>query len=185
MAQTEPGRKLVSAEELLAMPDDGVRRELIAGELMEMTPGGGEHGQLAVELMTVVGGWVRTNRLGRCFAAKTGFRLASDPDTVRAPDGAFICAARVPEPIPAGFMTVVPDLVLEVVSPNDRRRDVLAKVGDWLEAGVQVVWVLWPEERRLTVFRSASDICVVESSDTLTCESLLPGFALPLRELFE
>jgi len=185
VAQTEAGQKLVTAEELLAMPDDGMRRELIAGEVVEMAPAGGEHGQLAMDLMTVVGGWVRANRLGRCFAAETGFRLASDPDTVRAPDGAFIRADRVPQPIPASFMTVMPDLVLEVVSPDDRRREVLAKVGDWLEAGVQVVWVLWPAERRMNIFRSVSDVTVLEEADNLTCEELLPGFALPLRELFE
>jgi len=184
VARTEAGQKLVTADELLAMPDDGMRRELIAGEVVVMTPAGGEHGQLAMDLMAEVRSWSKQQQLGRCFAAETGFRLASDPDTVRAPDGAFIRAARVPEPIPAGFMTVMPDLALEVVSPDDRKREVLAKVGDWWKRRSRCLG-LWPAERRMNDFRSVSDVTVLEEADTLTCEELLPGFALPLRELFD
>lgn len=149
-----------------------------------MAPGGEEHSALTAKLTIKVGTVVLDRGLGRVCTNEGGIVLSRDPDTVLAPDFAFTRQSRL-QPLAKSFTELVPDLVVEIVSPNDRRREVLAKAVDWLEAGVQVVWVLWPDERRLNVFRSPSEMTVLEESDTLTCEDLLPGFALPLRELFE
>jgi len=184
MKQLETRVEAVTAEALLAMPDDGLRRELVAGEVVTMAPAGWEHGRVAHSLQLLVGNWVRTHALGAVVTAETGFVLRRDPDTVRAPDLAFIATDRLPEPGFGGFPEVVPDLVAEVASPSDRVADVMAKVGDWLQAGVRLVWVLWPEERRISVFRSGSDIALLCEGDTLTCEELMPGFAADVSDVF-
>ncbi len=184
MKQVTTRAQPVTAEALLAMPDDGQRRELVAGEVVTMAPAGWEHGRIAHNLQLLVGNWVRAHSLGVVVTAETGFVLRRDPDTVRAPDLAFVAADRLPEPGFRGFAEVVPDLVAEVASPSDRVADVMAKVGDWLQAGVRLVWVLWPEERRISVFRSGSDIALLCEGDTLTCDELLPGFATGVSDVF-
>ena len=115
-------RTLVTADELLRMPDDGKRYELIEGELIEMAPAGSRHGEIAASVVIVLGHYVRKNDLGTIFAAETGFLLRYDPDTVRAPDAAYIAKNRLPrEGVPFGFMDTIPDLVVEVVSPTTGR----------------------------------------------------------------
>jgi Uma2 family endonuclease len=128
--------------------------------------------------------WVREHSLGVVTLAETGFLLSRDPDTVLAPDAAHISRERLDWPPAPGYLQVVPDLVLEVVSPRDSTPTMLRKVGEWLGAGVQVIWVLWPESERLHIYRSAEDITILHRSSTLTCPDLLPGFELPLEQVF-
>ena len=112
-------RTLVTADELLRMPDEGKRYELIEGELIEMAPAGLRHGEIAATVAVLIGHHVRQNDLGSVFVAEPGFFLQRDPDTVRAPDVAFIAKNRLsPEGAPAGFSDTIPDLVVEVVSPE-------------------------------------------------------------------
>ena len=116
--------------------------------------------------------------------AEAGFRIAHDPDTVRAPDVAFVRAERIPPGGVKGFFQGPPDIAVEVVSPNDRASEVMAKAQDWLQAGCPLVWVVDPETRTISVYRSRSEISVLNETDTLTGGDVLPGFSVAVAEIF-
>lgn len=178
-------RTLVTADELLRLPDDGKRHELVRGELRTMPPAGEEHGIIAHELARLVGNHVRPLGLGHVFAAETGFRIGRDPDTVLAPDVAFVAASRFQARRPStGFSNLVPDLVAEVVSPFDTAREVEEKVHDWLGAGVRLVWVVQPSIRSVTVYRALSEVRVLAENEPLDGADVLPGFRCAVRDLF-
>ena len=178
-------RTLVTADELLRMPDDGKRYELIEGELIEMPPAGPRHGEIAATVVIVLGHYVRQNDLGAIFAAETGFLLRHDPDTVRAPDAAFIAKERLPpEGVPIGYFDTIPDLVVEVVSPSDRAGQVQAKIEQWIEHGVKLVWLVHPEQRSITVYSSDREVQVLHEGDTLTGDPVLPDFSCSVSEIF-
>jgi len=180
----QTGQK-ATAEDLLDMPDDGFRYELVRGELRKMTPAGDEHGHIAMDVGTSLNVHVKANGLGRVYAAETGFKLASDPDTVRAPDAAFVRRERLEgSGRLTGFREGAPDLAVEVVSPNDRHAEVVEKALAWLEAGCRMVLVVDPERRVVTVYRSREEIRVLVEGDTLDGADVVPGWRLPLRELF-
>ena len=122
--------------------------------------------------------------LGR-VGQDTGFQIASDPDTVRAPDLAFVSRERVALIAPRGCAALAPDLVAEILSHDDRPGEVTTKIGEWLGAGVQIVWVIDPERRAAHVHRADGSIAVIPSDGALDGEQLLPGFVCPLGELFE
>lgn len=179
--------KTVTAEELFKMPDDGTRRELVRGELSEMTPAGDEHGYLALRIASRLERHVDANKLGRTYTAETGFKIFSDPDTVRAPDAAFVNRERVEAAGRVrGYRSGAPDLAVEVVSPNDRHSEVLDKTLDWLEAGCRMVLVADPERWRITVYRSRDDIHVLtaEAGDVVDGADVVPGWRLSLAEVF-
>ena len=178
-------RTLVTADELLRMPDEGKRYELIEGELIEMAPAGLRHGEIAATVAVLIGYHVRQKDLGSVFVAEPGFFLQRNPDTVRAPDVAFIAKNRLsPEGAPAGFSDTIPDLVVEVVSPSDRAGQVQAKIEQWIAHGVKLVWLVYPECRSITVYRSLSEVHVLHEGDTLTGDPVLPGFSCPVAEIF-
>ena len=178
-------KELFTAEELLHLPTVGRRLELVKGKVYEMAPAGGRHGYTAMNAGASLSVHVRSNRLGRVFAAETGFILGRNPDTVRAPDASFISVARMDvDDLPVGFIDVVPDLVVEVVSPGDTRREVLEKVQEWLQAGVRLVWVLYPATRTAMVYRSLSDVSNLAEDDFLDGEDVVPGFSCRLSEVF-
>lgn len=180
-------RKLsLTAEELLCLPDTGRRLELVGGDLFEMPPAGAEHGDIAAAILIILGSHVRENRLGRTFAAETGFILASYPDTVRAPDASFVSHDRLPEGgLPRGYLAMAPDLAVEVTSPNDSAIEVEQKANAWLAAGTSEVWVVSPQHRTVTVHRLSEPAKVFDESETLTGGDLLPGFEVSVQELFE
>jgi Uma2 family endonuclease len=128
--------------------------------------------------------FVRQNDLGRLLAAETGFRLFTNPDTVRAPDVAFVRHDRIPNPMPRGFAEFAPDLAVEVLSPDDRPGEVLEKVSDWLKGGTRLVWVVDPERRSARAYRDDGDIRLLGETDSLEGEDVLPGFNCQVRELF-
>ena len=181
--QTKP----ITAEELLNMPDDGTRRELVGGELREMAPAGNRHGYVAGELFGELRNHVKANGLGRTYTAETGFKTSSDPDTVRAPDAAFVSQARLERmgDVP-GYWPGAPDLVVEVVSPNDKHSEVLDKALAWLDAGCRMVLVAHPERRVVTVYRSREDIRILtaEAGDVVDGADVVPGWKLSLTEIF-
>ena len=180
---TKPTR-VYSADDLLCMPPDA-RYELIRGELIEMPPPpGGEHGDKGNRLGARVSVFVYDNDLGICFLAETGFKVAQNPDTVMAPDWAFVRKERLPEPTPKSHIPLAPDIVLETRSPGDSTREVAYKVEAWLAVGVKTVWVLDPGKKTLTIHRSNSVPQVLTEADTLSNEELLPGFELPLSRVF-
>jgi Uma2 family endonuclease len=175
--------ELVTADELLHMPDDGLRRELIAGEIKEMTPSGSEHGWVAMKFSGPLNLFVEENDLGAVFAAETGFVLATDPDTVRAPDVAFVARERV-ELVAKGYFPGAPDLAVEVISPSDTYSEVEDKVGAWLDAGCRMVVVVNPRNRTLKVYRTRTDVAVLTVDDSFDGGDIVPGFQLPVRRIF-
>ena len=178
-------QKLITAEELWRLPDDGQRHELVAGELRTMPPSGEEHGTIAAGLTIALGQYVLTHRLGRLIAAETGFLLTANPDTVRAPDVAFISHERVGPAGPArGYRRGAPDLAAEVISPNDLYTEVAEKVATWLEHGTRMVLVLNPRGRTVTVHRSPTQVRQLTVADTLDGEDVVPGWSMPVRDLF-
>jgi Uma2 family endonuclease len=175
----------MTAEQLLELPDDGYRHELIRGELQTMAPAGGQHGQVAFAIGRLVGNHVHENKLGRCYAAETGFVLRRDPDTVRAPDLAFVASAGLSSEPSSGFLDEVPDLVVEVVSPSDRASEVTEKALAWLDYGVRLVWVIDPRARLVTVHRPGDVIGLVRGEKAvLDGADVLPGFRVTLDDLF-
>ena len=178
-------RQQVSVDELLHMPDDSFRYELVRGELRRMNLAGNIHGRVAMNFGILLGNYVKAHDLGAVYAAETGFKLATDPDTVRAPDVAFVGRARV-EAIGEieGFWPGAPDLAVEVVSPGDAYAEVEEKVFDWLDAGAKMVVVVNPRQRSATVYKSPSDIAVFSGADVLDGGDVVPGFELAVREIF-
>ena len=178
-------KTLLTAEELLRLSTSGRRYELVKGELFEMPPAGGKHGSVAMRVGSLLSVHVRANDLGEVFAAETGFILRRNPDTVRAPDASFIAKDRLPEgELPVGYLEIVPDLAVEVVSPNDTTREVWDKVGDWLRAGTRLVWVIDPASRSVTVYRSMDDFQILSEGDELVGGEVIPGFTGNLRDQF-
>jgi len=177
--------KPMTADELLHMPDDGWRYELVKGELIQTAPTGDEHGQVAMELATALYSHVKKNNLGRVYAAETGFKLESNPDTVRAPDVAFVRREVVEATgtLP-GYRPGAPDLVVEVLSLSDRARRVQAKVAQWLESGAQLVWVVSPKLHNVTVYRSRIDVVTLTEKDKLDGGDVIPGFDIKVAEIF-
>ncbi len=175
--------KSMTADELFDMPHGGKRLELVRGELRTMPPAGYEHGDTTVELTWRVAQFVRSNDLGRCSGAETGFRLSSD--TVRAPDFAFVSKARIPPGgLPKKFFPGAPDLAVEVVSPGDTTLEVDENVLDWLNGGCQAVWVVDPKLRTVTIYHSATDIRVCASDAELADNTVVPGFRCKVSDLF-
>lgn len=172
---------LLTAEELLRLNLPNKRTELVRGRLVVREPAGYVHGDVAMLIGGAVLQHVEANSLGRVFAAETGFTLARGPDTVRAPDVAFIRSARLPSPPPEGFAELAPDLAVEVLSPDDRPGEVLEKVGDWLNAGTLLVWVVDPRRRIARVYRADGSETQVDDAGSLEGEELLPGFRLSLK----
>ncbi|NQT12175.1 MAG: Uma2 family endonuclease [Planctomycetes bacterium] len=175
----------VTADQLLRMPDDGNRYELVAGELRKMVPAGWRHGAAGGNLHSLLGHHVMQCDLGQVFFAETGFLLARDPDTVRAPDIAFIRKQRIEVETPEqAFWPGAPDLAVEVVSPGDTTGEVDEKVMAWLDAGATAVWVVNPKWRSVTVYRSATNIKTLTEKDDLEGEEVVPGFCCRVAELF-
>lgn len=175
----------VTAEDLLRLPDDGNRYELIEGELRMMTPASPRHGRITNAVAFLLTRHVRQHDLGVVYAAETGFRLRQNPDTVRAPDAAFVARSRIPvEGEPKGFWAIAPDLVVEVVSTSDSASAVQAKVADWLAAGCRLVWVVYPDTQTVTEYRSLAEVRVLTADQELQGGDVLPGFSCAVAEIF-
>lgn len=177
--------KTMTAEELLAMPGDDFRYELIDGELKQMSPAGRRHGKYAARAARLLGNHVEENDLGDVYAAETGFLLKRNPDLVRAPDVAFVSKKRVEEIGDAdGFFPGAPDLAIEVVSPGDTADEVEEKVALWFKHGARAVWVMYPKARAIVVHRPSGHGVRLTESDVLDGEDVVPGFRLSVADLF-
>ncbi len=179
------GRRPVTAEELLRTPDDGLRRELVRGEVRTMAPAGSVHGRIAMNLAWSLADHVKSRSLGVVFAAETGFKISSDPDTVRAPDAAFVRRERV-EAVgdTEGYWPGAPDLAVEVASPNDRFAEVEEKVAGWLSAGTGMVFVANPHGKTVTVRRSEREAVILSEGETVEGGEVVPGWTLPVADVF-
>ncbi len=174
----------MTAEELFALGENRPG-ELVRGELREMAPPGAEHGAVAARLGWRLARYVEENDLGVVLIGDAGFQLASDPDTVRGPDIAFIRRDRIPATgLPRGYWPGAPDLAVEIVSPSDRYEEVEERVADYLAAGAQIVWVVSPGLRTVTVRRSNTPPVLLSEADVLEVEDLLPGFRIRVGEIF-
>ena len=176
---------LITADELLRMPYDGKRYELIEGELIEMAPAGFRHTNIGARIIGLLFQHTDKNDLGELMNADGGIFLQRDPETVRVPDVGFISKERLPPgEAPTGFIDIIPDLVVEVVSPSDRAGQVQAKIEQWIEHGVKLVWLVYPECRSIMVYRSLSEVQVLHEGDTLTGGPVLPGFSCAVSDIF-
>ena len=176
--------RLVTADELERMPEDDFRYELVRGRLIRMSPVAPRHGDVAATLIALLLPHVRTHRLGRIWT-EVGFRLFDDPDTVRAPDVAFVTADRLPAPNATGFYRGAPDLAIEVLSPADRPGDMRSKIRDYLAAGTPMVVVVDPAARTVTVHARRATPRVLGETDTLELDPIVSGFSAPVGSLFE
>lgn len=182
---SETGVELITAEELERIVVPGKSTELVRGRLIVREPPGEYHGHVAAKLLFVLGQHVYGRHLGWLLAQDTGFKIESDPDTVRAPDVAFVSKERQAEIPKRGYAPIAPDLAVEVLSPNDRPGEVLSKVGDWLDAGVQIVWVIDPLLRLARVYRADGSQSTVGESSALDGENVLPGFSCRLADFLD
>jgi len=174
---------LMTAEELFVLQDDGVRHELIKGELLTMSPSGREHVIIIGRLSRKLGNYVESQQLGEVLGAGGGFRLEENPDTVLAPDIAFISTERLGPNI-VGFHPGAPDLVVEVLSPNDRKREVEQKTAMWLGFGANAVWLVDPRTRTIDVRLSNGERMTFAEKDELTDSVVVRGFRLRVAEIF-
>jgi Uma2 family endonuclease len=177
----------VTDEDLLGLPRDGQKYERVDGQI-RVSPAGFRHGAVIVRLTIRLGAFVAEHGLGHVVESSTGFRWpgrhADRPDNVRSPDVSFVAAGRLPdEREPEGFAALAPDLAVEVLSPGDRRGDVMEKVGEYLDVGTRLVWVIDPEKRTAAAYRSLTDVRVLAEGDSLDGEDVVPGFVCPLKDV--
>lgn len=176
---------LLTAEELLDIEIPGKWTELVRGHLVVREPPSTYHGVVSANLAGIVREFVRRHRLGVVCGQDTGFKIRSNPDTVRAPDMGFVARDRTSAIPRHGYAPIAPDLVAEVVSHGDRPGEQLAKVGDWLDAGVRLVWVVDPAREEAHVHRPDGSITILRKGDALDGEDVLPGFRCAIAEILE
>ncbi|HSE18384.1 MAG TPA: Uma2 family endonuclease [Pyrinomonadaceae bacterium] len=172
----------MTAEELIRLPDDSMCHELIKGELLTMPPPGDLHGAVTMNLTGPLFNHVKANNLGVLRAAETGFKLESDPDTVLAPDIAFIARDRVGGPV-SGYRNGAPDLVVEVMSQWDTRPKAARKAALWVELGARSVWVVNPRQRTVEIWQADREKRIFHETDELV-DDTVPGFRVKVSEIF-
>jgi Uma2 family endonuclease len=178
-------QKLITAEEFARMPSppDGSRQELIQGVVVTMPPPGGVHGGCCSRIDRRLGAYVESNNLGHVCVNDTGFITERNPDTVRGADVAFWSRERLAE-LPSGYVEVLPDLVVEVVSPGDHFNRVQRKLAHYLKSGVPLVWIVDPDDRSVSVYRQREPVQILGEADTLSGGEVVPGFACRVADLF-
>lgn len=177
--------RLVTAEEFARIPDDDQHYELVEGRVVRMSAPGFQHGLLATRIAALLYQHVDAHRLGAVLTP-AGFWIATDPDTVREPDVAFVRTERMPSTgIPDGFWPGPPDLAVEIRSPRDRPATINGKVRDYLARGVRVVWVVDPKRKTVTVHRGESQAVTLGMDDQIDATDVVPGFTCAVRRFFE
>jgi len=176
----------MTADELLDLPMGmGKRYELVAGDLRVMSPSGWRHGEVVGILQTILGAFIHGHELGRIFGAETGFLLKRDPDTVRAPDFAFIARNHLPATDPQeAYWPGAPDLAVEVLSPGDTMGEVDEKIEEWLAAGCAAVWVVDPKLQTVTIYQSPTNVQLKTAGETLVGDPVVSGFSCPVQDIF-
>jgi Uma2 family endonuclease len=177
---------LLTAEQYRLLPDDGQPTELVRGRVVPVNVPAPRHGQIASKVDRIVGNYYEEHELGHVVTCDSGIITERDPDTVRGADVAFYSYSRMPRgPLPPGYLPVPPELVFEVRSPTDRWRDVLAKVVEYLDAGVTVVCIVDPGTETVHVYRADRPVEIIPADGELTIPEVLGGFRVPVRRFFE
>jgi Uma2 family endonuclease len=177
--------QLTSAEELLQLSRDGYRYELVQGSLQMMSPASGRHGRLVLRIGWLLNNHVEAHALGVVFAAETGFKIAVDPDTVLAPDVAYVERSRFRDmEDETGYLPLAPDFVVEVLSPSDRFTRVESKAMAWLDAGCKLVLLVDGESETVHAYRSRSKIQIYRKDEALDCSDAVPGWLLQVSAFF-
>ena len=177
--------KLLTAADLLRLSSQGIRGELVRGELHKTMPLGFPHGRVVMRLGSRMENFIEARQLGHLMGSDSGVLLERDPDTVREPEIAFFSVEKIPlDETPPGYAEVVPDLVVEVMSPGDNRCEVREKALMWLAYGALLVWVVDPETRSVQVHREGHAALTLTENDSLDGLDALPGFTCAVRDLF-
>jgi len=172
----------MTAEDLMNLPDDDLRHELINGKLITMPLFGILHGRITMRLGVPLGQFVLRHDLGEPFISEVGYQLTKDPDTVLGSDISFISKERLKQIGEVeGYWQGPPDLAVEILNPEDDRGE---KISQWLGFGTKQVWIVEPRDETVTVYRSETDIRTFSGSDYLEAEDLFPGFRLSLDKIF-
>lgn len=186
MSETLTQERNLTVEEFYDLyAGSDVRADLVDGRVVEIPPTGPEHGALDGDLVFHLKLFIRERRLGKLFT-NTGFILFPDKQRVRGPDEAFVSNEKISQAPPPsrGFWRVVPDLAVEIVSPDDRAQDIADKVADYAEAGVPLTWVVYPRRQQVYVHRPGERVEILGPEGTLDGGDVLPGFTLRLAELW-
>lgn len=171
--------------EEFARIDEPGRFDLIDGVLLQMPPAGGEHGEINSHINRLLGNHVVNGNLGYVYTPDTGFILSRNPETILCPDVAFVREDRLPpREERRGFLELAPDLAVEVVSPSDSNSEVTAKVMTYLEAGTQLVWVVEPTRRTVTVYTPDRHARLLLEHEEIDGGNVLPDFHTPISEFF-
>ncbi len=182
-SQKFKSQSLITGEQLLAMGDIGPC-ELIDGRIVFMSPTGGEHGYVEFDLGRNLGNFAERSNLGWVMGGETGIYTQRNPDRVRGADVLFISRERLQKRPTRGFLQVAPELVVEVMSPDDRWSEIQKKIAEYFAIGVLWVWIVEPPKRTIWVYRSSTERQAFGEADTLVGEGILAGFTLPVAKLF-
>jgi Uma2 family endonuclease len=186
MSETQARIKLTGDDLLEIQAETGKHYELIDGTLIEMAPTGGLHGAIEFKIAFLIGAYAQQRNLGQVLVGEVGFYVRGDVHTVRGADVAFIRAEKVPpEGLPSGFLQIVPDLVVEVVSPSDRSAALAEKVAEWLSFGVEAVWLVYPNTRSVHVYVDLHGSRIFSGAERLEGSGALAGFSAPVQAFFE
>lgn len=177
-------KELISGRELWAMGDVGPA-ELVEGEIKHLMPTGRLHGRIETILGMLILQYLLNNRIGEVYTGEVGIYTKRHPDTVRAADVAYISNKRLQQSTSDGYLEVAPELVVEIMSPNDRWSEVYEKIEEYFAIGVLVVLVIDPKLEQVRVYRSADDVIRLTKEDELTIEEILPGFRVTIASLFQ
>ena len=179
--------KLLTADEFWQLPEQpDVREELVDGEVVELPGAGGFHATLLLHIFDLLRQHVFDNDLGLVYPDGLTYRLASSPDILRIPDISFIASTRIPDDWPPlGYVETTPGLVVEIVSPGNSAADLHRRTRDFIAAGTDIVWIVWPEDRSVTEHRGSLDAREFHFGDTLDGGDVLPGFSVQVADLFD
>ena len=176
--------RLITAEELARLPAMG-SCELVNGRIVPLSPAQPIHGYYEGKIGIPLGNYARASGRGVVLFGEVGIWTRRSPDTVRGADFVYVSHERWRRRNLAGFLDVPPELVGEVLSPDDRRGEVMEKLEEYLAMGVDVVWIVDPKHRYVLAYRSLKEVERFEEGDILMEEEILPGFSLPVAEIFQ
>ena len=174
--------KTSNVEDLMRMPRDGRIYELVDGEIL-VSPAGMRHSEIAAKILGIIATFLDDHPIGKVYTPDVGISLPNG--NVRTPDVTFVRTEKLPGgESPEGFGELVPDLAIEVLSPNDSLKEVGRKIGEFLECGVPIVWVVDPKRQTVTVYRSLSETQQFSATDLIAADPVLPGFSCKVARFF-